>query len=638
MRMFKRVGCLLAVLATVGLSACGGGGGGEASGSGSRSNAGTADSGSGSGAGSGSGGGSGTGSGGGVVPRPTPPWTLGIQAVAQRGLRLSWAAVPGATGYEIALDPDDSDGANAFVTQQTLADGAATSYTFNNLRLVDALRYTYRVRACVDGVCSQAAQAPVKGTLQEAADVVVGSGLQSGEGFGWVMSTASATVSNTSGANAVHHWLAVGAPGAGKVLVYQRLAGSSQWSAVASLSNATTDPKEFGTSVAFSPNGEWLAVGVPGDNAPGSGVMKPDAAPSGPLLNNAGAVRIYRRAVESTGRYTWRLFENVKAFNPGAGDRFGSAVTINDNGYLVVGAPFEDSASFDAYPASAADAVFADATDGTQDQGAVYLYWISATTPPGSRMLSYLKPRNPLSAVRFGSRLAFSNTGVLAVGAPRASALASNAGAVALYGLNFSTGLFAYHTSIGPDPDEAVSAPTDEGFGASLSLNKDGTLLAVGHPAWSQGPAGDKAGAAYVYERVGDLADPRLVWRLQQSFAAPTPYAFNRFGKSVQLLTLQASRLDVPRSMLLVGHWGDSAAHLGLQRSGAYSASAGSGGYGNTGGAFCYEGLQGVWVDKARLKAPGIDLNSNMGLSVAITQDGSELLMGAQSATAVIGY
>lgn len=644
MRMQKLVGRLLAVLAIVCLGACGGGGGadsGGGSGSGARSASGASGGGRGGGSGSDAAGGGGAGGGGGSAQpggssTPTPSWTLGIQAVAQRGLRLSWAAVPGATGYEIALDSDDGDGANSFATVQTLASDA-TTYTTNNLRLVDALRHTYRVRACVDADCSKEARAAVTGTLADAANVIVGAGASTAHGFGWVLSTASASVPGETAANEVHHWLAVGAPEAGKVFLYQRRADSSQWSAAGSLSNTAVDARDFGASLALSPNGVWLAVGVPRDSEPGAGILKPDAVPAGSALTNSGAVRIYRRNMVSPGRYTWQLFENVKAFNPGIDDRFGSSVAIDDNGYLVVGAPFEDSAALGAYRADAPPDTFEDSTAG-KDRGAVYAYRITTDTPPGSSMLSYIKPWTALSAPYFGSSLALSNNGVLAVGVPHASARASNAGAVLMHRLNFSSGLFVYQSTIGPDAADFVDKGSDEGFGSSLSLNLDGTLLAVGHPSWSKGPDGTTAGAAYVYERVGDLADPKLEWRLQQSFASPTPYARNRFGMSVQLLTLQASRFDVPRSMLLIGQWGDSARHLGLQRAGAYSASSDSGGYGNTGGAFYYEGVNGHWTDKARLKAPTLDVNSNMGRSVAITPDGSELLMGAQSSVTVIGY
>lgn len=650
MQAMNRTGAWLVLgVAAVLMTACGGGvdpatgsdGGGTvakgATGSGSGSDSG---SGSGSGVGSGTGSGSGIGGGGGSTigtqpdtgAAPTPSWTLGIAAVAQRGLRLDWDAVPGATGYELALDRDTSDGAASFQTLHTLNAAAATTYTFTDQSLVEALRYGYRVRACVEGDCSKEAKAEVAGNLHEAADVIVGTGLNDTSGFGRVMSTAAGTTVASGQAVGVQ-WLAVGAPLAGQVRVYQRPTAGGQWSQAATLQGVAAE--QFGASVSFSSDGLWLAVGVPRDSTDGAGVAP---VPSAKRLDASGAVRVYKRRSPTTSE--WKEFVYLKAFKPAARDGFGSAVAINNAGYLVVGAPFEGSPALGAHPASDADdpaksAVF-DASPAGEHSGAVYLYHLSADQPPSSDWRqTYLKPWTaaPAAQLLFGSTLALSADNRLAVGAPRASWPTNNTGAVQVYSLNEQTGQFVHEADIAPAAADKLDQATAGGFGSSLSMNSDGTMLAVGYPDRA-GAVGSTAGAAYVYERSGlnGLAE----WRALQSFVSPTPATTNRFGMSVHLLKLSASR-----SMLLIGNWGDGAQHVGLQRSDGFTPSASSGMYRDTGGAFSYELVDGAWSVKARMKAPRIgsnDIDRRMGQSVVITQDGSELFMGAESDSTVVGY
>src|SRR5690606_27642883 len=128
----------------------------------------------------------GSGSGGSAAPRPPDPapapepaagWRLAVQPDGPRALRLDSPAVPGATAYEIARDDDGDEGGSGFITQQSL-DSAATSFRLSPLRLVDSLRHSYRVRACLGADCSLEATAPVNGDLHQAADLISGSGLR----------------------------------------------------------------------------------------------------------------------------------------------------------------------------------------------------------------------------------------------------------------------------------------------------------------------------------------------------------------------------------------------------------------------------------------------------------------------------
>jgi hypothetical protein len=89
---------------------------------------------------------------------------------------------------------------------------------------------------------------------------------------------------------------------------------------------------QFGTSLALS--ADTLAVGSPGDDSNATGVggdaSNGDAAGS-------GAVHVFRL----TGA-AWAREAYIKAFNTGAGDGFGTSISL-DRDALLVGAPGEDS-------------------------------------------------------------------------------------------------------------------------------------------------------------------------------------------------------------------------------------------------------------------------------------------------------
>lgn len=672
---------LVVAMASAWLVACGGGGGGAdagggsgtvatggsgsggsgsggsgGSGSGGSSGSGSGAGGSGSGSGSGSGGsntggsgtgGSGIGGGGGTVvdpqpgggtttPPPTPeppappPWAFTITPVPTRGLRLDWPAVAGATRYEIARDVDNSDGANAFTTVQTINNGSATSFSFQHLRLVDAMRHTYRMRACNASGCTlKEASLAVTGTLAEAADAISAPD----KGFGRVMSTASRTIF-LNNANVAMQFVAIGAPEVGRVRVFQRRVSGGAWTPLPSVLTDGENGEEFGASVAFSRSGEWLAVGMPGDSKNGAGI-EPQSTDN--PLGSSGAVLIYHCSTVSNV-YDCRRYLKLKAFNPGMGDRFGTAVAFLWEDLVMVGAPLEDSQASGSYPPTADASVFADAPSNvSQDSGAVYLYQVNGSVPSNSRMLTYLKPYfatagevSTVSGARFGSTLALSTSAnYLAVGAPRASLSTSKAGAVQMFKLNNNTAGFDYRSTL--TPGVASDEASDEGFGAALSMAADGSLLVVGYPSQkgTTGATGSKQGRVYPYARVVDD------WRPLgdgQGFASPTPGDHERFGKSLSLLSTASA------SMLLVGAWGDSANHGGLQLAEAFSP-VGSTSHRDSGAAFYYELQNNVWVVKARLKAPQPQMDQHMGQSVVFTPDGQEMLMGADAASAaVIGY
>jgi FG-GAP repeat len=148
------------------------------------------------------------------------------------------------------------------------------------------------------------------------------------------------------------------ATNAGAVYVLTRSAGV--WSHQAYIKASSTDGGDrFGSAVAFSGDGNALAVGARGEASGASGIGGNQADNSAP---SAGAVYIFTRTAGS-----WSQQAYVKASNTDPLDGFGSAVALNfDGNTLVVGATGEDGTS----PGIGGN----QASNGPGGSGAAYLY------------------------------------------------------------------------------------------------------------------------------------------------------------------------------------------------------------------------------------------------------------------------
>ncbi|NIM41720.1 MAG: hypothetical protein GTN84_11550 [Hydrogenophaga sp.] len=555
-----------------------------------------------------------------------------ITSVAQRGLKLDWPAVSGASSYRIERDVDATDGADNF-TQ--LAESTVPSSTFTNLSLVDAMNHKYRVTACGLSGCNLAVgTTPVTGDL--ARSIVSASADVDDNNVARAMAT---------GKRGSTHVLAIGVPGAdgerGMVLVYERAEGGAQWSSLptslARTNGAVSD--RFGASVALSPNGLWLAVGIPGDDAPTAlDGVNPNPPAGTALVDGSGAVQVYRY---SSGN-GWTLVARIKAANAGAKDAFGSAVAIGDEGQLLVGAPNEDGgANGDVYRYGTAEASAFD-DNSSEDRGAVYAYAASGDL---YSFKAYVKPpvQTGSTAVFFGAAIAADQFAQrVAVGAPRASFNGLLAGGVLIYDFawlwadatkpaSLASGFAPSanrSSSVSSNPDASSSAY--KGFGGALSMSAGGDWLAVGYPDKGHDPLDGSAirsaaGQVVVYRRQSTL------WSEYSVLLAHAPRAADRFGISVSLVTANGPRL-------LVGVREDGSRHNGLKRPAdialedsslpASPSEAGAGYY------FVEnpdpDPSQPRMVTKARLKAPVARQGQWLGQATAMTRDGSELLLSGK--------
>ncbi|MCW2351806.1 YDG domain-containing protein [Sphingobium sp. B12D2B] len=231
----------------------------------------------------------------------------------------------------------------------------------------------------------------------------------------------------------------------------------------------------FGASVALNASGNRMAVGATGDaglsNVVGAGTgavylfnFSDNAFASGYVTARVGG------GYNATG--------DVNINNLGVGDNFGASVSLNSAGTgLVVGAPGDDGSG-----------------NSASNNGAVYLLSFSDGSFNGGtwrgtvgRGYGGANDYN-LSALSNGSAL---GTGAALNGAGDRLAIGATAGAGAVYLFTFSdtsyntpnfTAVIGSGATGGKNIDMSARLGAGDLFGASLSLNAAGNMLAVGAP------------------------------------------------------------------------------------------------------------------------------------------------------------
>lgn len=346
----------------------------------------------------------------------------------------------------------------------------------------------------------------------------------------------------------------------------------------------TAAAHQFGHAVALSGDGLTLAVGAPFEGG----------APGGA---DSGAVYVYAR---SSGIWAFQAY--VKASNASAGDQFGYAVALSQNGNtLAVGAPFQDVA-------------------GAANSGASYVF---ARAAGSWAQQAYLKASNAGADHAFGWSLALSADGTtLAVGAPHEGGSATGTFVVtppAGAGAPLSGAVYVYALSAGWTQQAYVKATNTEDFdrfGHAVALSGDGHTLAVGaylEGSGATGVDGDQAnnnapvsGAVYVYSRSG------LTWARQAYLKASNAEADDQFGWSVAL--------SADGTTLAVGANGENSALTGdPSNNGAMAAGA----------VYLFVRNGASWVQQAYVKASNPDGADVFGWSVSLSADGHTLAVGA---------
>jgi hypothetical protein len=360
----------------------------------------------------------------------------------------------------------------------------------------------------------------------------------------------------------------------------------------------------FGTSVALSADGSTLAVGAPQEDG---------------VRQASGAVYVFARTGTS-----WAQQAYLKASNVGAGDSFGTSVTLSaDGSTLGIGAPGEDSS---------ATGVNGDQADNiATDSGAVYVFTRTGTT---WAQQVYLKASNTWASDFFGTSVALSADGsTLAISAPQEDSgatgvngnqsdnSAADSGAVYIFTRTGSTWTQqAYVKASNTGARDAIASSISYSANISLALSADGNILAVGAPGEDSdatGVSGNQAndsatdsGAVYVFTRTG------TTWAQQAYVKASNTGWSDFFGASVAL--------SANGSTLAVAAPGEYSGATGI------NGNQSDDGTFRAGAVYLFTFSGATWAQQAYLKASNTNAYDYFGSSVALRADGNTLAVGAR--------
>ncbi len=285
---------------------------------------------------------------------------------------------------------------------------------------------------------------------------------------------------------------------------------------------------------------------------------------------------------------------------------FGASVALSDDGNTLAVGASRESSNFTGISTNG----IGEEDNSAFVAGAVYVFsrsngsWVQQ---------AYIKASNAEAGDEFGGSVALSSDGnTLIVGASGERSNATGvstdgsgeednseilAGAVYVFsrsGSNWSQQAYV----------KASNAEAGDRFGGSVALSSDGNTLVVG--------VGEATGAVYVFGYNGSG------WSQQAYIKASNAEAFDFFGKSVALSN--------DGNTLAVGAWGESSNASGISTDGTgeedNSASF-------AGAVYVFSRSGSSWSQQAYVKASNAEADDMFGESVALSDDGNTLVVGA---------
>jgi hypothetical protein len=280
--------------------------------------------------------------------------------------------------------------------------------------------------------------------------------------------------------------------------VYMFTHDGTSWSQEAYIKASNTDKSDhFGDAVSLSDNGNTLAVSATSEASIATGI---DGDQDDNSAGGSGAVYVF--TYDGT---TWSQQAYIKSSNSEAGDYFGDALSLSDDGNTL--------AINSRYEASDANGVDGDQTNNNaESSGAVYVFTRSANV---WSQQAYLKASNAETSDRFGYSLSLSGDGsTLAAAGYLEASSATGVDGDQTDNSEYQAGavyVFTYDGTAWSQKTYLKSSNTESGdrLGYAVSLNSDGTTLAVSSTEESSAATGidgdqtdnsaTEAGAVYIY-------------------------------------------------------------------------------------------------------------------------------------------
>lgn len=399
------------------------------------------------------------------------------------------------------------------------------------------------------------------------------------------------------------------APRSGAVYVFVRQGAT--WVRQAYLKASNADIQDaFGGAVAISADGNYIAVGAPGESS-GSLTNKADDS-----VSNAGAVYVFNR-----NGTVWTEQAYIKASNPLPQTFFGGTLFQSFIGITLPGRPIALSrdGSVLVVGASGHAVQTPDETDApSQNEGAAYVFNRIGTDWSQEIII---RPTHPDTDDIFGHSVAIAEDGnLIAVSAPledgagrginqdASSDGSTNSGAAYVY---LRTGSVWTETYLKP-----LNTLANQSFGQSVALSEDGNTLVVSamnesssSVALPEDESSPNSGALYVFARNGGL------WAQEQRLKANPVLNGYQLGLTVAL--------SADGNLIAAGTTADDSASRGVL--GDITNTDAN----NSGGVLMFRRGPVSWEQGAYLKSPNTNTSDIFGVAVTLSGDGSVLAVGA---------
>ena len=509
--------------------------------------------------------------------------SLSVNVAGIKTLNFSWSSIQGATRFRLETNPDGNSGFTNLsllsttgivimpnstnIAQQTAQGVVAVHRYYLNVN-----NPQFGVRTCFT-TCEAGMRHNVVTVTNSTLNDMIGSLIRApGAGVGNFFDEFSYSLDLSGDGNTFIAGASVFSGGGssnfvndGAAYVFAR--NGSTWAQQAFLQvppafHSSND--FFGYSVSINANGNTVAVGANNDD----GLSTLDTV-------NEGAVYIFGRSGTA-----WTYVTDIRASNRQAGDLFGRAVSLSDDGNtLAVGAIGED--------------------DSAANSGAAYIFTRSGSTWAQQAFIK--APDAALSAgANFGQVVTLSADGnTLAVGAQLKD---RNTGGVYIFRRNGTTWSNQGGLIRGTNP---ATAALDQ-FGFAISLSANGNTLAVGAPDKDAG-----TGAAYVFRFNG------TAWVQQQFIRSSDTARGDTLGRAVSL--------SADGNFLAVGATNEDGSSNGV--GGVKNNSTI-----NSGAVYTFE-FGTTWVERAYVKASNPAASRFFGRALSLSNDGNSLLVGSNANT-----
>ncbi|KUI99640.1 FG-GAP repeat protein [Vibrio sp. MEBiC08052] len=416
----------------------------------------------------------------------------------------------------------------------------------------------------------------------------------------------------------------------GAVYLFSNRSGSWQQTAYVKPSNTDEGDWFSHNSISLSNDGSMLAVGALYEDNAATGVITDgsEITDTG-TANQSGAVYLF-----SNRSGSWQQVAYVKASNTGAGDDFGSNVSLSGDGnMLAVGASGESNS------ATGVITNGSEVTDSgtTTESGAVYLF---SNIANNWTQIAYIKASNPGESDGFGDPVKLNHDGsVLAVGAPGedngATGVITDGSEITDTGTaNQSGAVYLFSNRSGQWKQtayvKASNTSAEDKFGLNIALSGDGKALAVAAPGEIGSVSGvitdgseitDTAtegykGAVYLFRHDSDQ------WR-QITYIKPSFIVDSYFSNNSIALSNDGSTLAVSAPQ-------DNTGLTGVITDGSETLGSGvTGDAYHSGAVYLFSNRSGHWEKAAFVKAS--NRSSFFGSSVALNEDGRILAVGTAS-------